>query len=117
MDTTIRDDFSDFADNNELFNSDIKLYDSLSGTLKFEGEAIFDKKPNLVEIEDQQVSYQGNRSIMSFSNSKFTGMTAYFYLKGYYVIITDNVETKNYDVVNTTYSNVVNKIYFELKEA
>jgi hypothetical protein len=117
MDTTIRDDFADFINNCDLFNSTVLLYDSQGGTLKYEGKGIYDKKPLMVQNEQGQFTYQGHRSILTLSMSELTFMTAYFSLKGYYVVITDNTETKNYSIVNSNYSNNVGSIYCELKEA
>jgi hypothetical protein len=117
MDTTIRDDFADFINNNDLFNSDIKLYDSQGGTLVFEGRGTYDKKPQLVENENNQFGYQGHKSILTLTMSELTFMPSYFSLKGYYVEITDNVEQKAYNIINSPYNSTVNAIYCELKEA
>ena len=117
MDTTIRDDFADFVDNEELFNSTVALYSSQGGTLVFSGSGTYDKKPHLVENESGGVGYQGHDSFLSLSMSKLTFMTAYFSLKGYYVVITDNVAPKGYTIINSSYNSTVNKIYCELKES
>jgi hypothetical protein len=116
MDTIIQDDFADFINNEDLFNSDVLLYDSQGGTLVFEGRGTFDKKPNLVENEDNQLSYQGHRSMVTLSMPELTFMPSYFSLKAYYVEITDNVEQKNYIIENSVYNSNVNAIYCELKE-
>ena len=116
MDTTIRDDFADFINNNDLFNSDVAMYDSQGGTLVFEGRGTFDKKPQLVENESGQFAYQGHKSILALSMSELTFLTAYISLKTYYVLITDNVETKGYLIENSNYNSTVNAIYCELKE-
>lgn len=119
MNNTIESDFAEFVTNNELFNSEVKLYDSQGGTLRYEGHAIYDKKPQLVENESGQVFYQGHKSILSFAMSNFDDvfMTAYFSLKGYFVEIIDNIGTKIYNIENSNYNSNVNSIYCELKEA
>lgn len=117
MDTTIRDDFANFINNNDLFNSEVYLYDSQGGTLVFEGRGVYDKKPQLVENENGQLSYNGHKSILALSMSELTFMTSFFDLKGYYVIITDNNETINYNIATSNYNSTVNAIYCELKEA
>jgi hypothetical protein len=117
MDTTIRDDFASFVDNCELFNSTVKLYASQSTSLLFEGKGIYDKKPMMVENENGQLSYQGHRSILTLSLSKLTFLTGYISLKGYYVTITDNLATTNYNIVNSNFNSNSGAIYCELKEA
>ena len=116
MDTTIRDDFADFINNNELFNSDVKLYDSQGGTLKYEGKGIYDKKPMLVENENGQVSYQGHLSILTLSFSELTFMTSYYSLKGFFVQITDNTGILGFEIINSNFNSNSNAIYCELKE-
>ncbi len=119
MDNIIESDFEEFVTNNELFNSEVKLYDSQGGTLKYEGHIIYDKKPQLVENQDGAVFYQGHKSILAFAMSAFPNgfMDSYFSLKGYFVEITDNIGIKIYDIVNSNYNSNVNSIYCELKEA
>jgi len=117
MDTTIRDDFADFINENDLFNSDVRLYDTQGGTLVFEGRGTYDKKPNLIENESGQFVYQGHKSILALTMSELTFMPSYFSIKGYYVEITDNVELKAYLVENSKYNSTVNAVYCELKES
>ena len=117
MNNTIESDFADFINNNELFNSSVKLYDSQGGTLKFDGKGIYDKKPQLVENENGEVSYQGHKSMLTISMSELIDfMPAYFSLKKYFVEITDNVDMKSYLIENSVYNSNVNAIYCELKE-
>lgn len=117
MDTTIQDDFADFINENDLFNSSVSLYDTQGGSVVFEGKGTYDRKPFLVENENGQISYQGTRSALTLSMSELTFLTSYVSLKGYYVEITDNVETsKGYLIENSTYNSNVNAIYCELKE-
>lgn len=117
MDNTIEADFAEFINNNELFNSEVKLYDSQGGVLKFEGKGIYDKKPQLVENEGGQLFYQGHKSLLTLTMSELTFMDSYFSLKAYFVEITDNVGTKIYFIENSSYNSNVNAIYCELKEA
>jgi len=117
MDTTIRDDFAEFIENCELFNSSVNLYDSQGGTLRYEGHGIYDKKPNLVENESGMVGYQGHRSILALTKSKLTFMTSYFSLKAYYVEITDNDGTHTYWISNSSFNSNVGSIFCELKES
>jgi hypothetical protein len=116
MNKTIESDFADFINNEGLFNSSVKLYDSQGGTLKFEGKGIWDKKPQLVENESGQVSYSGHKSMLTLTMSELTFMPSYFDLKNYFVEITDNVETKSYLIEISPYNSNVNAIYCELKE-
>jgi hypothetical protein len=111
----IKEDFADFIDNEELYNSTIKLYDQQNGTLKYEGQAIYDKKPQLVENEQNQLNYQGHKSILSLSMSKLDFMDTFFSLKGYYVEITYNSEILKYKIANDLYNSNVDAIYCELK--
>lgn len=117
MDTTIRDDFADFINENDLFNSDVVLYDSQGGSVVFEGRGTYDKGQKLVENESGQLVYQGHKSILVLSMSELTFMTSYFDIKGYYVQITDNVEQKGYLIINSNYNSTVNSVYCELKES
>jgi len=112
MNTTIQNDFIDFMDNCDLFNSDVKMYVSKGGTLVFDGKGIYDKKPQAVENENNQIVYQGHKSLLTLP---LIGST-YSSLKGYYVEITDNIETKKYFIANSNYNSNVNNIYCELKE-
>jgi hypothetical protein len=118
MDTTIRDDFAEFINGCDLFNSTVKIYtNSAKTTLKYDGKCIFDKKPNLVQNENGQVAYQGHKSILTLSMSQLTFMTAYStVLNGYYAEVTDNVGMKAYTIVNSPFSSDVQSIYCELKE-
>lgn len=116
MDTTIRDDFADFINENDLFNSTVSLYVSQGGSLVFEGRGTYDRKPQLIEEENGQFGYQGHKSILALSMSELTFMPSYFSLKGYFVEITDNVEQHNYSIINSSYNSTVNAIYCELKE-
>lgn len=116
MNTVIQDDFSNFVNDCELFNSGIILYDSKGGSLVFEGKGVYDKKPLLVENEKGQVFYQGHKSILTLAMPDLMFLTSYVSLKGYYVSITDNVETKNYNIINSEYNSNSNAIYLELKE-
>jgi hypothetical protein len=115
MNTIIQDDFQEFITNEDLFSSGVKLYDSKGGSLVFEGSGIFDRKPMLVENENGQFAYQGHRSILSLSMADLTFMTNYHDINGYYVEVTDNIETKAYFIENSPYNSNVNKIYCELK--
>lgn len=118
MNTTVRDDFAAFIEDCELFNSDVKLYDSAAkSNLVFDGKGIYDKKGNLAQNEDGMLSYQGHKSSISLSKSTLTFMTSYFSLKGYFIDITDTDGTKNYQIVNSIYNSNVLNIYCELKEA
>lgn len=115
MNKTIEADFAEFINNEELFNSEVKLYDKQQGgTLQFEGKGIYDKKPQLVSNEAGQVFYQGHKSILVLTKSELTFMTYYFSLKGYYVEITDNDGTKIYTIENSNFNSNVNNIYCEL---
>jgi hypothetical protein len=116
MNNQIREDFAEFVRDNELFNSTVLLYTSQGGTLKYEGKGVFDKKPQLVENESGQFGYQGHKSILALSMHLLTFLPSYFSLKGYFVTITDNSETKNYTITNSSYSSNVGSIYCELKE-
>ena len=116
MNTVIQDDFVDFVNGNELFNSDVVLYASKGGTQLFSGKGIFDKKPLLVENENGQVFYQGHKSILALAMSDLTFLTGYVSLKGYYLDITDNIELRHYEVINSEYNSNSNAIYLELKE-
>ncbi|MDX5586087.1 MAG: hypothetical protein QNK20_14430 [Aureibaculum sp.] len=116
MDTTIRDDFADFINNNDLFNSDVLLYDAQGGTLVFEGRGTFDKKPQLIQNESGQFDYQGHQSIVALSMSLLTFMSNYFDLKGYYIEITDNSETISYNIINSHYNSNSNAILCDLKK-
>jgi len=115
MNDVIRNDFVDFINNEDYFNSSVKLYDSLN-VLKFDGKGVYDKKPMPVQNENGMVSYQGHMSILTLSMSLLTFMTAYFSLKGYKVEITDNVDLKSYTIANSNYNSNVGSIYCELKE-
>lgn len=117
MDTTISDDFRDFINENDLFNSDVVLYDSQGGTIVFEGRGVYDRKPNLIENDNGQLVYQGHKSILTLSMSELTFMPAYFSLKSYFVEITDNVDLKSYLIENSNYNSTVNAVYCELKLA
>ena len=117
MNTIIRDDFVKFLELEELFNSDVELYDSQGGSVVYEGRGCFDRKPQLVENQDGQLGYSGHKSILSLSKSELTFMTSYFSLKGYYVEITDNDGTHNYLIEESNFSSNVGKIYCELKTA
>lgn len=117
MDTVIQDDFKEFLKEENLFNSDVRLYsDSIGGTLVFEGNGIYDKKPMAVEQENGQLVYQGHRSILALSMDELTFMTSYFSLNGYFVEITDNQSAKNYQIVNSMFNSNANDIYCELKD-
>lgn len=117
MDNTIATDFAEFITNDELFNSNIKIYTAKSGTLLYNGKGTYDKKPQLVQNEQGQLFYQGHKSILYLSMKLLTFLTAYSSLKGYYVEITDNVGLKAYTIENSNYNSNVNSIYCELKEA
>ena len=116
MDTTIQDDFTAFVNDCDLFNSEVILYDSKGGLEVFTGKGVYDKKPLLVENENGQIFYQGHKSILTLAMPDLTFLTSYISLKGYYVSITDNVETKNYNIINSEYNSNSNAIYLELKE-
>lgn len=116
MNTAIRDDFADFINNEEYFNSEVKLYDSQGGTLKFEGKGIYDKKPKAVVDEDGRVSYDGELSNLTLTKSELTFMTSYFSLKSYYVEITDNDGTHNYWIADSSFSSNVGSIFCYLKK-
>jgi len=116
MDNTIRDDFADFVTDCELFNSTVKLYDSQGGTLKYEGNGIYDKKPDLVENEDGKVSYSGHKALLTLSKSLLVFMTSYFSLKGYYVEITDNDGAHNYWIAESSFTSNAGSIFCYLKE-
>lgn len=117
MNKTIESDFAEWQEQDELFNSDIKLYITQGGDLKFEGKGTYDKKPQAVENESGDVFYQGHKSILTLSMTKLDFMDSYFDLKGYFVEITDNVGMKSYLIVGSSYNSNVNAIYCELKEA
>jgi len=117
MDTTIRDDFADFINENDLFNSDVLLYDSQGGTLVFEGRGVYDHKPNAEVNESGMVVYNGHKSILTLSKSMLTFMTSYFSLKAYYVEITDNDGVYNYWISESTLSRNVGSIFCYLKES
>lgn len=117
MDNTIENDFAEWQEQNDLFNSDVKLYNSQGGDLKFEGRGTYDKKPQPVENDSGEIFYQGHKSILTLSMSKLEFMDAYFDLKGYFVEITDNVGTKPYLIEGSSYNSNVNAILCELKEA
>lgn len=117
MNTDIQDDFKDFIADEDLFNSDVKLYVSKGGSLVYEGKGIYDKKPNPVENEDGSLTYSGHISILTLSMSDLTFMDNFFSLKGYYVEITDNVGTRFYWINNSVFNSNVNNIYCDyLKE-
>lgn len=116
MNTVIRDDFANFINNEELFNSDVKLYDSQGGTLKFEGKGIYNEKPKAVINEDGSVSYEGELSVLTISKSELDFMPSYFSLKAYYVEITDNNGTHTYWVGYSSFSSNVGSIFCYLKE-
>ncbi len=116
MNTVIRDDFADFINNEELFQSNVKLYNSQGGTLVFEGKGLYDKKPNAVPNEDGMVVYSGHKSILTLTKSKLTFMSAYFSLKSYFVIITDNDGTYNYWITDSSFINNVDSVFCYLKE-
>lgn len=116
MDTTIRDDFEAFTNDCSLFNSDVKLYaDATKSTLIYDGKAIYDKKPNLVENEEGMLGYSGHKAMVTFTLNQL-GMTAYSDLKGKYVEITDNVGTISYLVVDSPFNSNVASIFCYLKE-
>ena len=117
MNDIIRDDFAEFITNDELFNSDIKLYTAKSSTLLYEGKGTYYKEPKAVVNESGQVVYSGHRSGLYLSMKLLTFMTAYVDLKGYYVTITDNIGTINYDIVDSRFNSNVNSIDCDLKEA
>lgn len=117
MDKTIESDFAEWQEQNDLFNSDIKLYVSQGGDLKFEGRGTYDKKPQPVENERGEIFYQGHKSILTLSMASLGDfMTSYFDLKGYFVEITDNIDMKPYKIVSSSYNSNVNAVYCELKE-
>jgi hypothetical protein len=116
MDTVIRDDFADFKNNCELFNSDVKLYKSQGGTLIYEGKGIYDHKPNAVPNEDGMVVYDGHKSILTLSKSELTFVSGYEDLKAYYVEITDNDGTYNYWISSSSLSKNVGSIFCYLKD-
>jgi hypothetical protein len=116
MDTTIQDDFIDFVANESLFNCEVKLYTAKGEDPSYEGFAIFDKKPMLVDNGQGQVSYQGHKSLITFAMKDLTFMDAYFSLKGYYLEVTDNQGEKDYTIANSIFSSNVNSIMCELKE-
>lgn len=117
MDAVIQDDFKEFVTEETLFNSEVILYsDSIGGTSVFEGNGIYDKKPNLIENESGQFVYQGHKSFLTLSMDDLTFMSAYFSLKGYFVEITDNQGSKDYQIVNSMFNSNANNIFCELKE-
>lgn len=116
MNTIIRDDFADFINNEEYFNSEVKLYDSQGGTLVFEGKGIYDEKPEAILNEDGSVSYSGHKSILTLTKSELSFMTNYFSLKSYYVEITDNDGTHNYYISSSSFSSNVGSIFCYIKE-
>lgn len=111
----IGDDFEEFVDNSELFSYDVKIYTSQGGTLIYDGKVIYDKKPQLVENENNEVFYQGHKSLLSISMNKLT-IDDVSVLKDYYVEITDGTETLTYTIANASFSSNVNKALCELKE-
>ena len=116
MNKVIQDDFKEFLNNEDLFNSEVKLYDYKGGSLIFEGIGTYDKKPQLVENENNQVFYQGHKSLLTLSMDELTFMDSFSSLKAYFVEITDNVGTKCYFIENSMYNSNVNAIFCELKE-
>lgn len=116
MNTTIRDDFADFMNNEELFNSDVRLYDSQGGSLIFEGKGVYDKKPNAVPNESGMVVYEGHKSMLTLTKSELTFMPAYYSLKAHYVEITDNDGTYNYYIADSSYNSNVGTVFCYLKE-
>lgn len=118
MNSIIQDDFNEFINKEQLFNSSVLLFVSKGGTLLFEGFGTFDKKPNPVEDENGNIIYSGHKSILTLSMPDLVSfMPNYFDLKGYYVTITTNNETKNYFIKNSVYNSNVNAVYCDyLKE-
>lgn len=112
MNDLIQSDFAEFVNNEELFKSSAKLYDTKGGTLVFEGNCIYDEKPRILQNEDGSIAYSGEMSIVSFSMSDLVSfMPNYFNLKGYYLEVTTNNQTKKYFIGNSTYSSNVNCVY------
>ena len=113
MDTVIQDDFAEFVENETLFNCEINLYNAQGGTLQYSGQGIYDKKPQLVETETGEMTYQGHKSVIAIPNYM---SPLYSSIKGYFIQITDNTGLKSYNIVNSHFSSNVNLIYCELKE-
>lgn len=111
----IEDDFQEFVDNEDLFNYDIEIYDSQGGNLIYDGKAIYDEKPQLVENENGEVFYQGHKSLLSVPMEDLN-ISDVSVLKNYYVEITVGSETLTYTIANASYSSNVNKSFCELKE-
>lgn len=121
MNELIKNDFADFINNEELFNSSVNLYTSAS-VLKYEGKCIFDEKPMAIQNESGMVSYSGEMSIMTISMADLATydiafMPAYFSLIGYKVDITDNVGLKSFTIEDSHYNSNVGSIFCYLKEA
>lgn len=118
MNNTIQDDFSDFINDEELFNSSVSLFVNKGGSLVFEGKGTFDKKPLVIVNEDGSTSYSGHQSILALSMKDLVSfMPNYFDLKGYYVTIITNNETKSYIIESSNYNSTVNTVYCDfLKE-
>lgn len=118
MNDTIQNDFADFVNDEDLFNSSVLLFESKGGSLLFEGLGVFDKKPLAVLNEDGNTSYDGHQSILTLSMKDLVSfMPNYFDLKGYYVQITTNNETKSYNIGSSNYNSNVNTVYIDgLKE-
>lgn len=117
MDSIIQDDFAEFLNKEEMFKSSAKLYNSNGGTLVFDGDCIFDKKPQPLQNEDGSIIYSGHVSIVTFSMNDLLFMTNYFSLKGYYVEVTTNKGTFNYMIESSVFNSNVNAIYCDyLKE-
>lgn len=115
MNNIIREDFASFVNNEELFTSTVKLYNSES-TLVYEGHGIYDKKPELIENEDHMVSYSGHKSVLTLTMADLDFMENYYSLKGYSVEITDNIGAKTYIITSSNYNGNVDGIFCYLKE-
>lgn len=115
MNSVIKDDFVNFVENEEYFNSTVLLYDSQGGSLVYEGYGIYDTKPSAVVDENGSISYNGEKSVLTLAKSKLTFMTSYFDLKGYYAVITDNEATHNLWISNSHYNSNAGSIFCYLK--
>lgn len=119
MENTIKNDFADFINNTDIFNSSVLLYTS-ANVLKFDGKCIFDEKPMAVQNENGMVSYSGEMSLLTLSMANLatydvTFMPAYFNLKNYKVTITDNLGTKSFTIEDSHYNSNVGSIFCYLK--
>lgn len=116
MNNVIKDDFADFVENEQYFNSTVLLYNSQGGTLVYEGYGIYDTKPSPVVDENGSISYNGEKSVLTLTRAKLDFMTAYFDLKGYYAVITDNEATHSLFISNSHYNSNAGSIFCYLKD-